>query len=311
MPANNEGYYQRHLHSKISHDTDQTELVALRFGRARASAGIRDDVIADTIEENFSSSLTLDEESWQTREVSIDNATSQIITEIEKRKEILGEKYPFSIEGDVIQYEQSEDLLYEFLLCTSLSRNLSKGEYRHLPRRFERVSTELAADFFGSSTSFLHVGWPHVYKRFKPALLKVSQMSGELIWRPRHNLPDEGPRSGDEGVDFVLWKPFGCKRKIGQLFFLGQCACGNDWENKLNDISEKFFKWFEPINVDPVKIFTVPFVIPDSKLLEVSRQSGVILDRIRLVIAADKKNNFQPENWIENFYESMCLVAIE
>ena len=303
-------YHIRHQHSKISKDADQAELVALRFGEARASSGIRDDVIADTIDNDYAIKDNLVEEEWQTRETSMDSATSQIIEELENRSQMLGQLYPFSIEGDVLKYNQSDNLLYEFLLCTSLSPSLTTGKFRHLPRIFERVVTELSADFFGPNTSYCHIGWPNELKRFKPAVLVASKESKELTWRPSDDLPVDGPRSGDEGVDYILWKTFECGRPVGQMFFFGQCACGNDWETKLGDISARFLKWFEPLKVDPGKVFSVPHVVPEIKLREVSRQAGIVLDRIRLLKATQVSSHYKPDKWHSDMFKAMRLVAI-
>ena len=301
-------YFIRHQLSKISKDADQAELVALRFGETRASSGIRDDIIADTIDDDFANFDAPKEEEWQARENSIDSATSRIVEELEKRGHMLGELYPFSIEGDVLKYQQSDSLLYEFLLCTSLSPGLTNGKFRHLPRIFERIVTELTADFLGPNTSFCHIGWPNELRRFKQTVLVVSQESGELDWRPNDDLPIDGPRSGDEGVDYVLWKTFGCGRPVGQMFFFGQCACGNNWETKLGDISKRFFKWFEQLKVTPGKVFAVPYVVPEVKLREESREAGIVLDRIRLLQAAQAQMHYEPDKWREKMFKAMYLV---
>lgn len=65
-------YYLRSHFMKVSKDADQAELVALRFGKSRASAGVRDDAIADTLEENYASDIHADEEPWQSHENSLD-----------------------------------------------------------------------------------------------------------------------------------------------------------------------------------------------------------------------------------------------
>lgn len=308
MTANNP-YYHRHILSKICKDADQTELVALRLTEARASSGIRDDVISETIEDDFPSPLGVTEEGWQTRETSVDSATSQLLEEIERRKDCLRELYPFSLDGDVVKYQQSDDLLYEFFLCTSLSPNLIKGEYRHFPRIFERIAVELTANFLGPNTKFAHVGAPNEKKRFKNSFINVMDESGELKWRPGDDLPDDGPRNGDEGVDYILWKSFDCNRSVGQPFFLGQCACGNDWDAKFNDISARFFKWFEPLKVPPTKVFSVPHVVPEIKLREAARDAGVVLDRIRLVRSIQAGSHYCHDKWHEKLFKAICLIA--
>lgn len=302
-------YFLRGHFLKVSKDADQAELVALRFGKARASSGVRDDAIADTLEESYSADDGVAEEAWQAQESSLDTASSQILEELERRSKSLGDLYPFSLEGDVLTYEQSDSLVYEFLLCTSLSPSLTTGRFKDFPRQFERLATVLTANFLGPNTRYCHIGFPNEKKRFKRAVTVAIEESKELRWQPVDDLPDEGPRQGDEGVDYILWKDFGCGRPIGQPFYFGQCACGNDWDSKLNDVSAKFFKWFSKLKVCPAKVFAIPFVVPDNKLTEVARDAGIVMDRLRLVKAVSSGEHFDQEDWKDKLFDTMCLVA--
>lgn len=302
-------YYHRALFEKVANDTDQAELVALRSGETRTSSGISDDEIAETVSDVYGSPDTSEEADWQSIETSLDSASSHINAELKRRSKALGSLYPFALDGDIITYQHSESQLYEFLLCASLTNNLTQGSNRHFPRIFERIAAELSANFMGSNTKCCHIGWPNRRKRFKAAVMTAIEASGELKWDPDDGLPDAGPRSGDEGVDYILWKEFGCGRSIGQPFYFGQCACGNDWDTKLNDVSEKFFKWFARLKVKPGKLFAVPYVVPDMVLKEVSRDAGIVMDRLRLVASMDKGPHFDKEKWTDKMFETLCLVA--
>ncbi|SPH20356.1 hypothetical protein ASD8599_01092 [Ascidiaceihabitans donghaensis] len=308
MTTDHSFFLRGHL-LKVSKDADQAELVALRLGKSRATSGVRDDSIADTLEESYAAEDGLGEEAWQSLETSMDTASSQILEELERRSKALGELYPFRLDGDVLTYEQSDSLVYEFLLCTSLTPSLTTGRFKDFPRQFERLATVLTANFLGPNTGHCHIGFPNENKRFKKAVGVAIANSGELRWQPDDDLPDEGPRQGDEGVDYIVWKDFGCGRAIGQPFYFGQCACGNDWDGKLNDVSEKFFKWFSTLKVSPAKVFAVPFVIPDNKLKEVARDAGIVMDRLRLVRAVAAGEHFDLDLWKEKLFETMCLVA--
>ena len=68
----------------------------------------------------------------------------------------LGTLYPFRVAGDVLDYEESDTLVYEFLLCTSLSPSLTTGGFTEFPRQFERLATVLTANFLGPNTGY----WP-------------------------------------------------------------------------------------------------------------------------------------------------------
>ena len=302
-------YFLRSHFLKVSKDADQTELVALRLGTARATAGVRDDAIADTLEESYSADDGLGEEAWQSHETSMDTASTQIIEELERRSNALGPLYPFRLNGDVVTYEQSDSIVYEFLLCTSLAPNLTTGEYTEFPRKFERLATVLTADFVGPNARYSHTGAPNERGRFKQAVSEAISESRELRWQPKDDLPDDGPRHGDAGVDYIIWKDFGCGRAIGQPFYFGQCACGNDWDGKLNDVSAKFFKWFEDLRVSPSKVFAIPFVVPEEKLKEVARDAGIVMDRVRLVKSISSGVHFKQDEWRDDLFQTMCLVG--
>jgi hypothetical protein len=303
-------YYDRHHLQRLSTEADQSEIAALRFGTSPLQAGIRDDLIAGAMDD-FDPLGTNDQEKWQSEDIALDDASVKIADEIIIRKQRLGDLYPFSFDDGVLEYSRSKNLLYEFLLCASTSPSLTTGRFVEIPRTFERISAELIASYLGRNAGFRHIGWPRNAASFRTAMEAVHQEAGEWAWRPQGDLPEEGPRHGDEGVDFVIWKKFGCGRLIGQQFYLGQCACGNDWNTKFSDVSiDRFGKWFDgsgPL-VKPSTFFSVPFVVVDPMLRDGSRTAGVIMDRIRLIHAANSGEIFSGHNWIPTFEEIIDAV---
>ena len=303
-------YYNRLIAQRISSDADQTEFAALRNGTARVQIGVRDDILADAMDD-FELNDGVEEEDWQAAENHLDQASTRLLDELSARATYLGELYPFVLEGDVLRHVPKNDLIYEFLLCTSVSPSLTSGEFRHLPRTFERVAATLSATFLGHDVGFQHIGWPRTPPRFKAAMKQIQDATREWVWRPEPDLPDEGPRSGDEGVDYVVWKDFGCGRQIGQLFFLGQCACGNDWNTKFDDINiQKFGKWFAGRGslVTPTKFFSVPYVIVEPVLREASREAGIVMDRIRLTKTSTRNLHYVSADWQGHFSKLINVV---
>ena len=227
------------------------------------------------------------ETSWQQEDLKHDDAVGRVHEEIERRRETLGSAYPFKIDGGRINYTPNDNLIYEFLLAICNANTLTEGQYVRLPRLFERLSARLIAAYLGDDTEFLHTGAPRdkeVGISFKDAMTTVASKTEEWEWGPDEGLPDE-PKNGDSGCDFIAWPKPPDNRPIGQLFFLGQCACGNDWDTKLNDLTvKKLDKWFNPLSiVDPVRCFTTPHHITDAMLKEASREGGYVFDRARLV----------------------------
>ena len=138
----------------------------------------------------------------------------------------------------------------------------------------------------------------------------LHEQSGEWFWGPDPDIPEDPSTVGDEGMDFVVWKET-LDNRMGKLFILGQCACGDNWDQKLNDIDfNKINKWFNPLSyVNPVKAFVTPHHLSQGNLNNALRQAGIIFDRIRLVlIAAPITDNDEFLNWIPQFRGLSGLV---
>ena len=237
---------------------------------------------------------------WHGEDLKYDTAVGKIHEEIERRKNLLGENYPFFLNGGSLIYESKDNGIYEFLLAICNSPTLTSGEYVGLPRVFERLSARLVASHFGEDTNFIHTGSPRdneVGSSFVDAMHTVAEGTSEWTWGPDEGLPDE-PVNGDGGCDFVVWPAPPDGRKIGQLFVVGQCACGNDWTTKFTDLTIKnLSKWFNPLSlVDPVRCFSTPFHVVDAMLKEASRQGGIVFDRARLVSISYKGSKGEIDN---------------
>ena len=286
-------YRFRHRAQRLTADADQAEFLAFTNGPTPLEAGIYDDRVAGAMDDFATQNGSADTPHWQADDLSYDSAVGSIHEEIERRILIMGRAYPFALKGGTLIYNPNGDLVYEFLLSICNSHSITEGEYAELPRVFERLSAQVVAAFFGENTQFIHTGWPRdpsVGISFKEAMRTVSEQTGEWDWEPEGGLPED-PVNGDSGCDFVVWPRFPDRRKIGQLFILGQCACGNNWTEKWNDLNlKKLQKWFNPLStVDPVRTFTTPYHLTDAVLKEASREAGVLFDRARLTLIAHKK----------------------
>ena len=279
-------YSLRHQVQRSTHDADQAEFLALRDGTAVLDAGVYDERVAGAMDD-FETNDVVVEAIWHGEDLKYDSAVGKIHEEIERRQSLLGAKYPFSLNGGTLSHQPRENGIYEFFLAICNSPTLTSGQHVGLPRAFERLSARLVASHFGADTQFIHTGAPRdeeVGKPFVEAMQTVAERTGEWTWGPDEGLPNE-PTNGDSGCDFVVWPAPPDGRKIGQLYILGQCACGNDWTTKFNDLTiKKLSKWFNPLSlVEPVRCFATPFHVVDAMLKEASREGGIVFDRARLV----------------------------
>jgi hypothetical protein len=284
-------YTRRRLEQRAIGSADQAEFAAILHNAAVIDAGIYDDRVADALDDFESRDPTVFAD-WHNRDLQIDSAVGSIHEEILRRRTILGDSYPFAVESNQLSYTPSRSRFYEFCLATCLADNITTGEMVQLPRSFERVAALLLKAYFGEGTEALHTGAPRDTEsgvRFKDAMTNLSQRSGEWIWAPESELPAEPTVTGDEGLDFVVWKDALDERR-GHLFILAQCACGNDWETKLQELDlERLSKWFKPLSyVTPVRAFVTPHQLSRGHMREAQRLAGLVFDRIRLTLIAER-----------------------
>ena len=273
---------------QLSSDADQVELEALRKGFAAIESGAEDELVAGVLADRAVDRVSSSESAQSQQDDLIrDDSVGPIHEELVRRSHNLRQSYPFDLkEGTLVYAEDRHSPVYEFLLSASASA-LASRRHAELPRAFERVAARLVTSYFGGNAEGVHFGWPRDGNTsFKVAAEQLHGRTGEWQWGPEEQLDPADVK--DEGCDFVVWLYPSDGRKIGQLFVLGQCACGNNWQDKYADLNVKRMeKWFNPLStVEPVRAFATPRHVDDDLLREASREAGLIFDRARLVLVA-------------------------
>jgi hypothetical protein len=155
--------------------------------------------------------------------------------------------------------------------------------------------------FLGAGSKGIRTGWPGDSfgarpTKFKDLIALLHQQTGEFFWSPDPGLPDDPTHQDvkEEGVDVVVWKAIPDER-AGKLFLLCQCACGDDWVGKFNDIDPhlaKLSRWMKPVCwATPTRVFSTPHHIPnDAYFAQVNREAGLTWDRIRLTLIAENED---------------------
>lgn len=305
MPDN---HTYRYAVQRSATNADRVEFFALKRGSANLHVATYDDRLAGPLDE-----LELDEgvEPWQRDDLRNDTAVGRTQEEIERRIGLLQSAYPFRLDGGTLSYAEGNARIYEFLLCIC-NASLTSGAHVGLPRVFERVAAKLVAAYFGARARSLHTGWPRdraVGTSFREAMQTVSDQTGEWVWGPNEGLPADPHQQRDEGCDFVVWLQAADGRQIGQLFVLGQCACGNDWESKYEDLQlPRLWRWFNPLSdIDPLRSFATPHHVTDALLREASQRSGLFFDRARLTMIAARGGRcfFEPRirDWMDQLID--------
>jgi hypothetical protein len=285
-------YEGRHAEDRAGVDADQVELSAVRFGSVVVDSAADDERISGAIDD-LDVAHGLELEPWQELDLRQDVTVGGALKVLIDRKKLLGDAYPFDIDGVRLIHRSSVSGMYEFCLAISNAQSIVSKPYVVLPRLFERTTVGILKRYFGEDTKAFHLGWPRTPKsRFKHAVAPLQNGYSEWVWGPEIGLPEDPDylTVKDETVDFVIIKKL-LDSRGGRFYVLGQCACGNDWPTKLKEPNlEQFKKWFRPdYLVTPVNAFTTPFLLGAETLRETARRSkAIVFDRARLVAAAER-----------------------
>ena len=283
-------YGNRHALQRFASIADRAEIHAMRFGSAVMDDALASERIAaadDDLRPEISEITP-----WHESDLTLDSGTGLVMESVRRRREMLGGAYPFGSALPGLEYRPSSSLVYEFCLAVCSSPSLTEGAYKSVPRVFERVACVLAEVYVGFGANSQHLGWPREGDQprlFRDAMAAVHEETGEWGWGPEDDLPEDPTIKDvkDGGLDLLAWKMM--DDRVGSLFFLGHCACGENWQKKLRDADpDDLGKWFKPMTLvtPPVRLFFTPHHVVDPMVREASRTAGVVLDRIRLTMLA-------------------------
>ncbi len=209
---------------------------------------------------------------------------------INERSSLLGNCYPFLIDGNNITYRGSRTFIYEFCLAACYVQNISWRKYKPLQKTFEHLAGLALSLLIGKNSCFLRTGYPPnkdqgAFEKIIGRLEKL--MPGE--WAIDPNTRKKNPLDG--GVDVVVWiRP---DSRPGSLIFVGNCTCGRNWlrEKKHKERASELLDQhlsrprFTQIN----DFFALPFHIYEiGDWHEACYESRFVLDRLRLVQLAEK-----------------------
>lgn len=291
-PNGGQRWENRYAYDKISENADQTEWDAFLNGQAHLSAGVFNDTMAETGDDLVQPDARDDRlQGTEIIQEALQGTVAELILE---RKQLLGSAYPFEIRGNSIFYQPATPPIYECLLGICFAESLSAAPYNQLPQLFEELSVLAGRSYLGANANGYRSGWPRPEgepTRLKALIDGIKRLTGnhcgEWFWRPGEELPsDPTARNIKEGgLDVVIWKTWQDGR-TGQLYLLGQCACGKDWIDKFKELDIELLKrWADLTHVQPVRSFFTPRYVVNSMLSEASKEAGLVFDRIRMVQA--------------------------
>jgi hypothetical protein len=281
---------------KAAVNADQVEVAALRAGVSQIDAGLLDERIAGVIDDE----LIERGNSWAERQAVLETLSGEIAEELQRRSSLMQKAYPFQIApSGAVEYVGSKSCVYEFCLAVSRSPTAEIQGTLKASAIFEFIARDVVAAYFGNDSRGFRTGAPpyEVEGRGNSAretFQELTKRCGEFTWNPAQNYPSNPNYRDlkDIGVDVVVWKEWPDKR-LGQLFAIGQCACGkNDIDaTKARELSlERLGNWLRPIcYAHPVRCFILAHHVPNTPLLyELSKEGGLVFDRARLTLLAEQ-----------------------
>ena len=115
-----------------------------------------------------------------------------------------------------------------------------------------------------------------------------------------------GQKAKECGLDIFWHRPFPDARG-GHPVFLGQCASGANWSQKLHTPEDSVWRKLVDWKFPPSRAFAVPFALSDGDFARRCNQfSGLFLDRYRILIPAARDSKWLPDDlaaeingWVE------------
>jgi len=225
----------------------------------------------ETISKAKLSSLLEDSSGEETRESFI----SDIWRELNNRKKLY-KNIPFVIDEYAIEPAEDQQPKIAYIACLLIALYGPVNSSINVAKLFERLSCLAVKQYLdGEGIVF---GWPLEPGEETSIRERIIQVASRLNERYV-----ESPRETykDRGVDVIAWKPFS-ESRTSQVIILLQCASGKDWRNKTTDLPINAWEQYIHWSNNPIKAFAVPCVIPSRDWHEVSKEGGILFDRIRI-----------------------------
>lgn len=269
---------------------DYAELICLRDNTTSATALSR--LLTRLDENDYSDGVPEEEE--------IDIKIEEVYGEVEKRREVCGDGYPFTVgeQGNTLritddQYNAKHIVYRYLLLATRLNMN-SNNSHAGIDGAllFEKLSAEVAREYFGDRAKSIVFGTASDSPKFEEKVNQLCHQLGEGVGFANRDWDDAHIRDGK--LDIVTWKPFSDERD-GQLIGFGQCKTGTNYKDSLTQLQPDAFcnKWLSRSPaVSPVRMFFLAEALDLSQnWRNMSIDAGLLFDRCRIIDFCSEVNS--------------------
>lgn len=204
---------------------------------------------------------------------SSETSAADTWSELQRRSAVFRAEWPLRFEDEELRVApEASTLLFNYFMCALTFRYGIENETR---RVFELCVRDVMRAL--TRLDVMHLGAPRIpHRPLKDVVADYCDASKEVKG-------DDPPLTDkDLGLDVAAWISFPDGRG-SYLHFLGQCATGGNWEDKLTELCVN--QWRDHVRwaFDPVRFFATPFVIQNDDFRRVSQAAGLVLDRPRLL----------------------------
>lgn len=214
---------------------------------------------------------------------------SIVFKQIDERRQVLSERYPFELTDDVVSLDTSvnvEASAYAAVLALTITHAFNVTSTHRPHEMFERIVRKVLL-----ARGLLSAGLAE-HRRNGRSFQEALRIACEQVRLKA--APDAAPRrrrAHDEGVDILGHLDWEEDLRPGTWGFLGQVTVGrsDSWENKAKDPAPEQWKLFTGTGLPPSPFLAVPHHVerPTMELLTV-KSGAVVLDRLRLVRFKDQ-----------------------
>lgn len=216
-------------------------------------------------------------------------AASTVFRQMYERRDVLAERYPFTIADDVVALGTCADVeasAYASVLALTIAHAFRVSPLHRPEEMFERVVTKVLQARGLSSTGLA------AHRRASGSFEAALRLACEEVGLKA--APDAAPRrvdAHDEGVDVLCHIGWEENLRPGTWGFIGQVTVGKSdiWRNKLSEPSPDEWKLFAGTRVSPSPFLAVPHHVERPTMAWLtSKCDAVVLDRLRLVRFKDE-----------------------
>lgn len=225
-----------------------------------------------------------------------DEAASVVFFQLDERRHILADLYPFQIEGDLISVGPDVDQeasAYVAVLALTIAHAFDVETVSHPETLFEQTVTRVLRARGLSSSGIAAIR--RECGSFEEALQTACQ---EVGLRAAPNAAPRLARAHDEGVDVLCHIGWEDDLRPGTWGFIGQVTVGrsDSWRSKFQEPSPCRWKSFASTRISPSRFLAVPHHV-ERRMMELLtlEGGGVVLDRLRLVRYKRQNDNHERE----------------